>query len=85
MFISDQMFQKLKCDIDEYLYLPCIGTKHTKANGKRVAETTVYMEFRVCFTFAKYENETLSLCETTNVFIDAYLLFRNPFSSVRAV
>ena len=37
------------------------------------------------FTFAKYENDTLSLIETTNVFIDAYLLFRNPFSSVRAV
>ena len=33
----------------------------------------------------KYENDMLSLCETTNVFIDAYLLFQNPFSSVRAV
>ena len=25
------------------------------------------------------------LCETTNVFIDAFLLFQNPFSSVRII
>ena len=30
------------------------------------------MEFQVCFTFAKYENDNLLLCETTNVFIDAF-------------
>ena len=30
------------------------------------------MEFQVCFTFAKYENDMLLLCETTNVFIDAF-------------
>ena len=29
------------------------------------------MEYRVCFTLANYENNMLSLCETTNVFIDA--------------
>ena len=29
--------------------------------------------------FSKYENDTLSLCETTNVFIDAYLLFQIHF------
>ena len=33
---------------------------------------SVHMEFRVCFSFATYENDLLSLCETTNVFIDAY-------------
>ena len=27
------------------------------------------MEFRACFTFAKYENDMLSLCETSNVFL----------------
>ena len=48
---------------------------------KRYINATV----RVCFTFAKFENDTLSLCETTNVFIDAYLLFQNPFSSVKAI
>ena len=30
------------------------------------------MEFQVCFTFAKYENDMLSLCEATNVFIDTF-------------
>ena len=30
------------------------------------------MEFQVRFTFAKYENDMLSLCETSNVFIDAF-------------
>ena len=30
------------------------------------------MEFQVYFTFAKYENDMLLLCETTNVFIDAF-------------
>ena len=32
------------------------------------------MEFQVCFTFAKYENDMLLLCETTNVFIDAFFV-----------
>ena len=39
---------------------------------KRPFNATVSMEFRVCFSFAKYENATLSLCETTNVLIDAF-------------
>ena len=30
------------------------------------------MEFKVCFTFAKYENDMLSLCETTDVLIGAF-------------
>ena len=30
------------------------------------------MEFKLCFKFAKYENDMLLLCETTNVFIDAF-------------
>ena len=33
---------------------------------------TVYMEHRVCFTIAKYENGMFSLCETSNAFIDAF-------------
>ena len=41
IFISDQILLKLKCDVDEYLYLPCTGTKLTKANGKRVAEALI--------------------------------------------
>ena len=43
------------------------------------------MKFRVCFTSANNENDMLSSCETTNVFIDAFLLFQNPFSSVRII
>ena len=39
---------------------------------KRLFNTTVYMELRVCFTIAKYGNGMLSLCETSNVFIDAF-------------
>ena len=41
IFISDQILLKLECDIDEYMYIPCIGTKHIKANGKRVAEALI--------------------------------------------
>ena len=37
------------------------------------------------FSFAKLENDILSLRETTNAFIDAFLYFQNPFSSVRTV
>ena len=52
---------------------------------KRKFNATVYIKFRVCLTFTKYENDTLSLCETTNEFIDAYLLFQNPLSSVSTI
>ena len=38
IFISDQIVLKLECNIDEYLYLPCVGKILTKANGKRVAK-----------------------------------------------
>ena len=33
IFISDQILLKLKCDIDEHLYFPFVGTKHVYANG----------------------------------------------------
>ena len=35
IFISDQILLKLECDVNEYLYFPCVGTKHIKAKGKR--------------------------------------------------
>ena len=38
------------------------------------------MEFQVCFTFAKYENDMLSLCETINVFIDAFFVIQKSIS-----
>ena len=41
------------------------------------------MEFPVCFTTAKYENDmfviSLSLCETSNAFIDAFCYSRIHF------
>ena len=52
---------------------------------KRLFNITVYIEFRVCFTLASYENDMLSLCETTNVSVDAFLFLQNPFTSVRTV
>ena len=52
---------------------------------KRLSNATVYMKFRVCFTDVKYENDMLSLCETSNVFIDAFVSLQNPFTSVRTV
>ena len=36
ILISDQILLKLECDLDEYLYFPCLGTKHIKANGTLV-------------------------------------------------
>ena len=42
---------------------------------KRLFNAIVCMEFQVCFAFAKYANDMLSLCETANVFIDAFLWF----------
>ena len=36
ILVSDDILLKFECGVDEYLYLPCIGTKHIKANGKWV-------------------------------------------------
>ena len=52
---------------------------------KRLFDATVYIKFRVWFTFVKYENYMFSLCETTNVFIDAFMLLQTPFISIRTV
>ena len=52
---------------------------------KRLFNVIVNIEFPVCFTIAKHENDMLSSCETTNVFIDASPLLRNSFPSVRTV
>ena len=37
------------------------------------------MKIRECFTLANYENDMLSLCETTNVFIDAFCYSKTHF------
>ena len=36
------------------------------------------MEFRICFSISKYENNIFLICETSNE-------FQNPFSSVRTI
>ena len=41
IFISDKILIKLKCDVDEYLYLHCVGTKHINAMGKGVLEALI--------------------------------------------
>ena len=37
------------------------------------------MKFRVCFTLANFENDMLSLCETTNVSINAFCYSKTHF------
>ena len=83
------------CGVDEYLCFPCVGTKHIKANGKRGLEEfvhgTVYMEFRVCFPMAMYENDMFLLCETSNAFIGACCYSKihfppsEPFKSIKTM
>ena len=41
MFIFDQILLKFKWDVDEYLYFPCVNTKHIKAKGKEVFEALI--------------------------------------------
>ena len=36
IFISDHILLRLECDVDKYLYFPCVGTKHIEAKGKGV-------------------------------------------------
>ena len=58
---------------------------------KRLFNGTVCMEFRVFFTIAKYEKDMLSLCETINVFIDAFGYYKihfhllGPFKLIKAM
>ena len=35
------MLPKYECGVDEYLCFPYVGTKHIKANGKRVLEVFI--------------------------------------------
>ena len=56
--------------------------KTTKANGKRVLEVfngTVYVEFRVYFAMAMYENDMFLLCEISNAFIGAFSYSKSHF------
>ena len=48
---------------------------------KCLFNATVYMEFQVCFSFAKYEKVGCRYVRQPNVVID-FFLFQNPFTSV---
>ena len=58
---------------------------------KRLFNAHVDMELRVCFTIAKYENDMLSLCETIDVFVDAFCYSKihfhqlGPFKLIKTV
>ena len=45
IFISQQILLKLELEVDEYLYFPCVCTKHIKMNGKRVLEALTQRHF----------------------------------------
>ena len=56
------------------MYLPCVGTKHIKANGKQVYSillSTWNSEYALQLQ-SMIDNDMLSVCETTHVFIDAF-------------
>ena len=75
--ISDQILSKLKRGVDEPSL--CIIKKH-QSIGKHFCERlfndTVCMEFRICISIAKYENDIFSLFETSSEFIHAFLPFK---------
>ena len=49
---------------------------------KHLFNAIAYTEFRECFTLVKCKNDMLSLCETTNVFIDAFVIPKPIFISL---
>ena len=68
------------------LNLECsFRTKNINAIGKSgfggVFQDMVYMQFRICFTSVKYENDIFSLCETSNVLFTLFII-KKPLSSV---
>ena len=78
ILITDQVLLKLYCGIDKYLYLPSVGTKHIKANDKQGFEAFLQCYCLEGILSVLYKCKVwngykcmLSLCETTNVFIDA--------------
>ena len=50
---------------------------------KRLLNATVYMGFRKYFTIAKYENDNVVVCETINVFNDAFCDSKIHFHQIR--
>ena len=67
------------------MYAQNTSRRRVKEFWKRKFNVTVYMKFRVCFTLAKYENDTFSLCETTNVFIMLFCYSKIHFHQLRSL
>ena len=90
IFISDQILLKLKCGVDEHLYLPCVGMKHSEANGKRVFGS-IYLillstwNIEYVLHLRSMENIGCRYVRQPNVFIDVFFLFQYPFTTVRTV
>ena len=58
------MLLKLKCDVSEYLFFPCVGTEHIKAKGKGGLEALIQRyclhEIQRMFFISKYKYDILS-------------------------
>ena len=87
MFISDQILLKLKCGVDEYLCLPCVGTKHTKANSKWVLEACGVFNilstpnFEYALQLQSTKNNMFLLCETSNALLMLFAIPKSIFIS----
>ena len=59
--------------------------------GECLFNGTAYVEFRVCFAMAMYENDMIMLCETSNAFIGAFGYSKihfhpsGPFKSIKTM
>ena len=69
------------------------NTSRRTVNGfwKCLFNGTVYVEFRICFAMAMYENDMFWLCETSNAFIGAFCYSKihfhpsGPFKSIKTM
>ena len=85
MLSFDQISPKLECGVDEYRRYPFVGTKHIKANGKRVFGSVYSMvlstwnsEYALQWQCRK---TMFLLCETSNAFIGAFCYSKIHFHS----
>ena len=95
MLSFDQISPNLECGVDKYMCLPCVGQNTSRRTVNRfwkcLFNGTVYVEFRVCFAMAMYENHMFLLCETSNAFIGAFCYSKihfhpsGPFKSIKTI
>ena len=90
IFISDQILRKLKCDVDEYLYFHCVGTKHINAKGKWVLEALIQRfclhEIPSIFYISKlWKRYVVVMWYNQCVYWCFFLLIENPYWLVRII